>query len=49
MIKESTTIKEMMIELKNNAYLLRKIIGAYLGVSPDEVVISTKENEDDAE
>lgn len=49
MIKESTTIKEMMLELKNNAYWLKKIVSEYLGVSPDEVVISTKGKEDNAQ
>lgn len=46
MIKESTTIQEMMLELKNNAFWLRKIVGAYLGVPPEKVVISTEEQED---
>lgn len=42
-INENTSLKEVLDQLRNSEYWVRQIAAAYLGVEPEEVIITTKE------
>ncbi len=42
-MNEKNTIQDLMHQARNSAFWVKTIAAAYLGVSPDDVVITTKE------
>lgn len=43
-MNEKSSIKELIEQLRNNGYWVRKIVSEYLGVDPEDVVISVKDH-----
>lgn len=42
-MNKENTIQELLDQIRNSTQWVKIIAGAYLGVSPDQVVITTKE------
>ncbi len=41
-MNEKSTIKELLAQLANNEHWVKRIAAAYLGVRPEQVVITVK-------
>lgn len=44
-MNKENTIQELLDQIRNSTQWVKTIAGAYLDVSPDDVVITTKEGE----
>lgn len=44
-MNKENTIQELLDQIRSSTQWVKTIAGAYLGVSPDDVVITTKEGE----
>ena len=46
-MNEKNTLQELLNQLTNNEHWVKRIAAAYLGVRPDQVVITVKEGSED--